>query len=50
MASGQNYRHLRVPKHVTAEQLPNGSLFLSKPYDPGEVRHKIESLINSSDA
>jgi two-component system, response regulator PdtaR len=36
--------------HVTAEQLPNGSLFLSKPYDPGEVRHRIEFLINSSDA
>jgi two-component system, response regulator PdtaR len=34
--------------HVTAEQLPNGSLFLSKPYHPEQVRHQIELLLNST--
>jgi DNA-binding NtrC family response regulator len=34
--------------HVTAEQLPNGSLFLSKPYHPEQVRQQIELLLNST--
>jgi two-component system, response regulator PdtaR len=34
-------------QHVTAEQLPKGSLFLSKPYDPELVRRQIESLLNA---
>jgi CheY-like chemotaxis protein len=33
-------------QHLTAEQLPKGSLFLSKPYDPGLVRRQIETLLN----
>ena len=33
--------------HVTAEQLPKGSLFLSKPYDPGEVRRQIDRLLGA---
>jgi two-component system, response regulator PdtaR len=37
-------------KYVTPEQLPNGSIFLSKPYLPDQLRHKIEFLINSSHA
>jgi two-component system, response regulator PdtaR len=32
-------------RHVENEQLPKGSLFLSKPYDPGQVRQKIETLL-----
>jgi two-component system, response regulator PdtaR len=35
-------------QHLTAEQLPKGSLFLSKPYDPQQVRQKIELLLTSS--
>jgi two-component system, response regulator PdtaR len=34
--------------HVSADQLPKGSLFLSKLYDPGHVRQKIELLLTSS--
>jgi CheY-like chemotaxis protein len=34
--------------HVSADQLPKGSLFLSKPYDPGHVRQKIELLLTFS--
>jgi two-component system, response regulator PdtaR len=34
-------------QHVTAEQLPKGSLFLSKPYEPELVRRQIKSLLNS---
>jgi two-component system, response regulator PdtaR len=34
--------------HVTAEQLPNGSLFLSKPYYPEQVRQQIQLLLNST--
>jgi CheY-like chemotaxis protein len=34
--------------HVTAEQLPNGSLFLSKPYHPEQVRQQIQLLLNST--
>jgi hypothetical protein len=34
-------------QHVTAEQLPKGSLFLSKPYDPELVRRQIESRLNA---
>jgi CheY-like chemotaxis protein len=35
-------------QHLTADQLPKGSLFLSKPYDPQQVRQKIELLLTSS--
>jgi CheY-like chemotaxis protein len=35
-------------QHVTPDQLPKGSLFLSKPYDPEQVRQKIELLLSSS--
>jgi two-component system, response regulator PdtaR len=35
-------------QHLTADQLPKGSLFLSKPYDPQQVREKIELLLTSS--
>jgi two-component system, response regulator PdtaR len=34
--------------HISADQLPKGSLFLNKPYDPGHVRQKIELLLTSS--
>jgi two-component system, response regulator PdtaR len=37
-------------KNVTPEQLPTGSIFLSKPYLPEQLRHKIEFLIDSSHA
>jgi two-component system, response regulator PdtaR len=33
-------------KQVTADQLPKGSLFLSKPYHPEQVRQQIELLLN----
>jgi CheY-like chemotaxis protein len=35
-------------QHVTPDQLPKGSLFLSKPYDPEQMRQKIELLLSSS--
>jgi CheY-like chemotaxis protein len=34
-------------QHVTPDQLPKGSIFLSKPYDPEQVRQKIETLLTS---
>jgi two-component system, response regulator PdtaR len=34
-------------QHLTGDQLPKGSLFLSKPYDPELVRRQIQSLLNS---
>jgi DNA-binding NtrC family response regulator len=34
-------------KHVTPDQLPNGSLFLSKPYQREHLRQQIETLVNS---
>ena len=34
-------------RHLTPEQLPNGSIFLSKPYDPEQVRQKIETLLTN---
>jgi DNA-binding NtrC family response regulator len=33
-------------KNITRDQLPNGSLFLSKPYQREQLRQQIESLIN----
>jgi two-component system, response regulator PdtaR len=33
-------------KHVPTDQLPSGSLFLSKPYNPDQVRQNIERLLN----
>jgi CheY-like chemotaxis protein len=33
-------------QHVTSDQLPKGSIFLSKPYDPETVRQKIELLLS----
>jgi two-component SAPR family response regulator len=35
-------------KNVTPDQLPNGSIFLSKPYLPEQLRQKIEFLFDSS--
>jgi two-component system, response regulator PdtaR len=35
-------------QHVTPDQLPKGSIFFTKPYDPAQVRQKIELLLNSS--
>ncbi len=32
-------------KNISADQLPTGSVFLSKPYQPEQLRSKIESLI-----
>jgi two-component system, response regulator PdtaR len=37
-------------KNVTPDQLPNGSIFLSKPYLPEQLRQKIEFLFDSSSA
>jgi two-component system, response regulator PdtaR len=34
-------------KNLTPDQLPDGSLFLSKPYHREQLRQQIESLINS---
>jgi two-component system, response regulator PdtaR len=34
-------------RHVSPEQLPEGSLFFSKPYDLEQVRRQIESLLSS---
>jgi two-component system, response regulator PdtaR len=34
-------------KHVTPEELPQGSVFLSKPYQGEQLRQQIEFLINS---
>jgi hypothetical protein len=34
--------------HVPTEQLPKGSLFLSKPYYPEQVKQKIEFLLGPS--
>jgi two-component SAPR family response regulator len=34
-------------KHVTPEQLPKGSIFLSKPYQGEQLRRQIEVLIKS---
>jgi two-component system, response regulator PdtaR len=34
-------------QNVTPEQLPEGSLFFSKPYDLEQVRLQIESLLSS---
>jgi two-component system, response regulator PdtaR len=33
--------------HVTPEQLPSGSLFLSKPYQPAQLKQKLDLLLNS---
>jgi CheY-like chemotaxis protein len=37
-------------QHVTPDQLPNGSIFLSKPYLPEQLSRKIEFLFDSSRA
>jgi CheY-like chemotaxis protein len=34
-------------KHVTLEQLPSGSLFLSKPYMPEQLTRHIQSLFDA---
>jgi two-component system, response regulator PdtaR len=34
-------------QQVSPERLPKGSLFLSKPYDPEQVRQKIATLLTS---
>jgi CheY-like chemotaxis protein len=34
-------------QHVAPEHLPKGSIFLKKPYDPEQVRQKIETLLTS---
>ena len=31
--------------NVTEDSLPAGALFMSKPYDPAEITHKIRELI-----
>jgi hypothetical protein len=31
--------------HLTPDQLPTGTLFLSKPYLPEQLRQKIELLV-----
>jgi two-component system, response regulator PdtaR len=37
-------------KNVTPDHLPNGSIFLSKPYLPDQLRREIEFLFDSSRA
>jgi two-component system, response regulator PdtaR len=35
-------------QHVAEEQLPKGSVFLRKPYDPEQVKRKIELLLTGN--
>jgi two-component system, response regulator PdtaR len=34
-------------RHVTADQLPSGSIFLSKPYLPAQLKQKIDLLLEA---